>query len=488
MKRLFTLLVISSFFAITLQAQKVESTEFIQTLPAEEISAIVGGLLPIANDVDLYKVRYFTPDPEGNEHVASGLLAIPQDETIAFPMACLQHGTVAGRELVPSRLEGGYQLGVIFAGLGYVVVQPDYVGLGDSPGIHPYVHAETEASAGVDMLRATRELSADEDFVNFNLNGQIFISGYSQGGHAAMALHRELETNLFDEFTVTAAAHMSGPYSISEKMRDFTMGDAEYETVSYLASLTLGYQRAYPETLGGIPLEEVFKEQYLEDVRAFAAEEIDLWELNDIMAQKLLDDVGTVTPRDLLLPEFLDEVLNNPESPMAVALADNDTYDWAPKAPTNLYYCQGDEQVTYENAILASDVMKSNGSSTVNAIQRDNQFAPFSHTQCVSPASQAAILFFGIFQELSVSTQELEFDPNVQVYNSNNFLTVKIPSDKPGSVHQLNIFGQTGELLFSANVEKGISFHDISFLPAGLHIVTLNNENQLYKTEKITKF
>ena len=53
---------------------------------------------------------------------------------------------------------------MIFAAFGYVVCAPDFVGLGDSPGVHPYVHAKTEASAAIDMLRAARELDADDTF------------------------------------------------------------------------------------------------------------------------------------------------------------------------------------------------------------------------------------------------------------------------------------------------------------------------------------
>jgi hypothetical protein len=34
---------------------------------------------------------------------------------------------------------------------------PDYIGMGGSPGLHPYVHAASEATASIDMIRAARE-------------------------------------------------------------------------------------------------------------------------------------------------------------------------------------------------------------------------------------------------------------------------------------------------------------------------------------------
>ena len=38
---------------------------------------------------------------------------------------------------------------------------PDYLGMGESPGLHPYVHGESEATATLDMIRAAREFISD---------------------------------------------------------------------------------------------------------------------------------------------------------------------------------------------------------------------------------------------------------------------------------------------------------------------------------------
>ena len=112
----------------------------------------------------------------------------------------------------PSERRGGWELAGVGAALGYVAVAPDYLGLGESRGFHPYVHAATEASAAIDLLYAAQEFAEKQ---KFPLNGQLFLTGYSQGGHASMALHRELERNYSKIFPVSAAAHLSGPYSIS---------------------------------------------------------------------------------------------------------------------------------------------------------------------------------------------------------------------------------------------------------------------------------
>jgi len=487
MKRFFTLFII--LLSINLvDGQRLVDLELKASLPATSVSALLGGQVIVPYGVDLYKVRYMTPDTEGNDHIASGLLCIPNDPSLTYPLAIYQHGTVAGRDDVPSNLMGGFQLAMVFSAYGYVVCAPDYVGLGDSPGVHPYVHAETEASAAIDMLRVARELDADDSFDGLALNDQVFISGYSQGGHAAMAAHRELETNLSSEFTVTATAPMSGPYSISESMIDFTLGDEEYGTVAYLAWSTIGYKRAYPELLKDFELEDVFKAEYIDDIKEFESEDIDLWELNDRLIASLIQNVGASVPKNLMKEDVLDGILNDPTHPFSIALADNDTYDWAPEAPTNLYYCEGDDQVTFENAILAQETMINNGSTVVNAIRLDTDTAPADHGGCVFPAALSAVTFFGTFQELLSSNEVVSFDPDSKVYYANNLLNVTISNNRNSDYNLMTIYNQTGLKVWEQNVQKGLSNYDISHLNDGMYIVTLRDKNQLYKTEKLIKF
>ncbi|NNK89912.1 MAG: hypothetical protein HKO89_04830, partial [Saprospiraceae bacterium] len=160
MRFIYTAL-IPLLFVVSATSQNLESVTYLESFQKDEISSMIG--LSVNYGVDLYKVRYYTPDINGDEHVASGLICIPQSQSRSFPLACYQHGTVGSRDDVPSNLQGGYLLAVIFASYGYVITTPDYLGLGDSPGIHPYVHAATEASAAIDLLYAARELDAQDD-------------------------------------------------------------------------------------------------------------------------------------------------------------------------------------------------------------------------------------------------------------------------------------------------------------------------------------
>lgn len=468
-------------FSISTYAQKVESTTFLGSVTAAEISQLAG--LPVPYAVDLYKVRYFTPDAVGEEHVASGLVCIPQNENLAFPLFCYQHGTVGGREDVPSRLAGGYELPLVFSALGFVVCAADFVGLGDSPGVHPYVHASTEATAGVDLLLAAREMSQDDSFPPFALNDQLFISGYSQGGHASMAAHRLIQEEYSNQFDVTGAAHMSGPYSISEKMVEFTLGDQEYGTVSYLAWLTLGYLEAYPVLLADISIEDVFKAEYLDDILAFRDEDISLWELNDRLIQSLETIVGAILPREILKEDVLNALLSDPSYPLSEALADNDTYDWSPTSPTNLYYCIGDEQVIFENATLAEAVMTQNGSTTVNALRLDNTF-PLDHGQCVSPAVTSALFFFGSLQEFTTSTNLL-FEEDITMHYAMAQLLCDVPMSYSENGLMLSLHSMDGRRVYHSNISAGLSLHDVGQLPAGIYLGNVIYKNGIVQSQKI---
>ena len=474
-----------AFFALTIsiQAQKFESSVFLDSYTKNEISLIVG--ISVNYAVDLYKVRYYTADIDGNDHIASGLLCVPQSNSLIFPLSCYQHGTVGDRTEVPSNLRGGFVLPMVFASDGYVVCAPDFLGLGDSPGIHPYVHAKTEASAGLDMLLAVREL--DEQTADFDLNDQLFISGYSQGGHAAMALHREIETNNSDVFTVTASAPMSGPYSISDKMIDFTLGEEAYSTVAYLAWVMIAYKAVYPEILKDFELEDIFKEEFMPDILDFKNEKITLWELNDLITEILLTNVGIVRPKEMLKDGIEDAIKNDPNSPLYRVLADNDTYDWSPIAPTRIYYCVGDDQITFENAILADSVMNANGAVDLEAVRNDN-FSLLTHSGCVLPASYSGILFFRNYRNILSSSEELAFDPNIKINNNNEQLIIHIPQENYRNNNRMEIIGMTGQVYYAGNIETGFSQHSIASLPSGMFLIRLVNQNKLLKSDRIVKY
>ena len=170
--------------------------------------------------VHYYKIVYETVDPFGLPILASGGLFVPQENPEALPLLSYQHGSEIYKPWVPSQNDSfWFPQALFYATSGYLTVMPDYLGLGDSPGLHPYLHAKTEASAVVDMLRAVKAFSLSNDI---NLNDQLFLTGYSHGGHATAAAQRDIEALHSEEFQITASAPMAGPYDLARSLNNIS--------------------------------------------------------------------------------------------------------------------------------------------------------------------------------------------------------------------------------------------------------------------------
>src|SRR5690606_33894827 len=124
------------------------------------------------------------------------------------------HSTSVLKRDAPSTDEGGHHraAALAFAAAGDVTVAPDYLGLGTGEGNHPWMNAPTEASAGVDLLRAAAAFAEEE---GRGFGRDVLAGGFSQGAHAAIALAGEIALGRADGFALQAAAGVSGPYDLA---------------------------------------------------------------------------------------------------------------------------------------------------------------------------------------------------------------------------------------------------------------------------------
>ena len=453
-----------AFFSLSIlsggQAQELVSIEFEGQRSQSSLAQEYGFL--IQNGVEFWKVTYTTPDVFNQLDTASGLLVLPvrEDETI-YPLLVYQHGTVDGPQDVPSNLAGGYQIAEIFGGLGYVSLAPDYLGAGEARGFHPYVHRESEASAAVDMIRAVRGHAPEIDLL---LNDQLFITGYSQGGHASMALHQALELELSDEFTVTAATHLSGPYSISGVMRDVILSDEPYNFVAYLPNTYLSYNYVY-----GLydDIEQVFKPAYVEPIQNFFDGIIGLGNLNNTLIAALTQEFGAPITRNILQDSII-AILEDPESdhPMIEALRDNDTYEWAPQQPTRIFYCMADDQVNFRNSVVADSVMQELGAV---ALSTSDLNPAFDHGQCVEPAVIQSAIFFSSFADWTVDTDEALNSIPLRVFPvpAQDWLQLEGLEDEAF----VQIINQQGQVVLQNTMLQGNTRLDLPQLPSGVYLL-----------------
>jgi len=179
----------------------------------DEAEAYDGLFPPARYPVRLYKVSYPSVVPElGNlPTTASGLVAVPDSGQAEMPVVSYQHGTVFDRNYVPSRPDQSAETRIMvarFASQGYVVIGADYFGRGDSDLPDSYLVKGSAQQANYDMLGAAKAVLATLGVTP----GQLFLSGWSQGGWTTMAYLEKLEGL---GVPVTAAAVASGPVDIA---------------------------------------------------------------------------------------------------------------------------------------------------------------------------------------------------------------------------------------------------------------------------------
>jgi acetyl esterase/lipase len=132
-----------------------------------------------------FRITYGTRTGSGASVQATGIVVIPAGpaprggrDTVAWT-----HGTTGiADSCAPSVNSWRFS---IIAGLtpmvarGYIVVAPDYIGLGGA-GTHPFLVGKDTAQAVIDAVRASREVPGARS------SGRFAVWGESQGGHAAL--------------------------------------------------------------------------------------------------------------------------------------------------------------------------------------------------------------------------------------------------------------------------------------------------------------
>jgi len=470
----FTLgLLLITSMSINLQAQNLQSAEYIGTTSHFGLTFLSG--IDLDYDVDLYKLNYTTVDANGNPTIASGAFAVPVTTDCSdFPLTVYQHGTVLNKENVPSRDNAEAVLPKILAAGGYYTCTPDYIGMGDSPGLHPYMHAESEATAAIDMMRAARQFLNDS--LNVQDNGQVFITGYSQGGHAAMALHKYIEDNdMLEEFDVVASAPASGPYAMSASQMDLILSNEPYTNPGYLVYVLSSYQLVYNNIY--TTYSDVLQSPYDTIVVPY---------FNGDNISLSMDDLNPLLPQqvqDLVQPAYYSDLVNNDSNTLRLDLMANDNYNWVPIRPITMYYCTEDEQVSFDNTLTALDYMTENGAQNVSAINA----GPFTHGGCVIPALTG---IFNLFQSLRTSctvtgieSYEIISGMYPNPVRSNLTVVTNEIADRYELISSLGQVIQKGN-----NPSNSTQFDlDLSSLESGIYYLRIFREKTIFTSRAIVK-
>ena len=285
--------------------------------------------------ISLYTISYNTTY-KGKNIKASGLVAFP-DTDKGMPILNFNHGTTSLHADAPTEDLIQYSFFANAASAGYIVVIPDYLGFGVSDDIvHPYYRSDITGQTIVDMIRATKELARIE---GYNFNGDVFLSGYSEGGFATMSTHHNMEKNSYNGLNLIASAPASGGYDITG-MLDYFLSKETYHVPYYIAYVAIGYKTSYDWDL---PLSAMFNDPYASLIPSYFNGKYSGYEINSI----LTDDLSL-----LLTSNFRNNIYSDPDLKVIVdAFEENSLDNWIPKKKMLMYHGTDDITVPYQNSV-----------------------------------------------------------------------------------------------------------------------------------------
>lgn len=345
--------------------------------------------LPVNNGVNIYEISYLTSWIDGSPVKATGLVMIPDNMHTDFSTIIYHNGTNIMKKRVQ---ELGYNQFSICAGLaadGYVVIVPDYIGRGNGDKHQLYLNAKTEGQNSVDMLLSANGLLNEKGFDAIN---DLFITGYSQGGHAAMSTQRLIEKSYMDQFNLIASSPMSGPYDLSSTI-DLGAHAKEGDWVLFMY-IVKSFQDAYAIKPS---MSEIFIAPWDSLVNVYFDGHTKYGTIRKILPL----NIEEILRKDFMHTEFFTE-----NSSFKKALQENSVYDFVPAVPTQLCYCSDDEVVTYKNSKNAYNWMKKNGAKKLKIKDAGKNL---DHEECAIFTVIYTKLFFDKYRDIKHSNFRNDF-------------------------------------------------------------------------------
>jgi len=325
---------------------------------------------PPVCDILMYDIRYATVGGANEPTTASAALMVPTglgaNCTGRRPIVLYAHGTSTNRAFTMANMQNAetVSLAALFASKGYIVVAPNYAGYDTSTlSYHPYLIADQQSKDMIDALTAARTALPLASAGLTDDNGQLFITGYSQGGYVAMATDRAMQAA---GMKVTAAAPLSGPYALAAFVDAVFFGDVNGNIYASAADV---FEQQYAPGIDSLlpsttPRSQLYAEGKLPQYALFSLTP-PAAEFADITPPTVPANLAAVFAlgfgADNLINNnyrlsYLEDALANPDGgfptytsgvaaatpglPMRQALQRNDLRTWVPNTPILL--CGGD--------------------------------------------------------------------------------------------------------------------------------------------------
>lgn len=304
--------------------------------------------------VDAYRITYYTQynlDIRKAEIVlANALLVVPHGCDKTEFMAYF-HGTVMPLPDVtslfamgtPSTYDGKIGTTEVnkcllpLASSGYCVICPDYTGFGPTADRdHAFIYyPELFMSAYDGVIAGVRAMEDKNYGINRKIDGDIWLSGWSQGGGMALYFQRELENNpaYKNKFNIKGTSTLAGPYNIEHFMMDvFQHPDDVYLLMALYGWAGYCVNRFAPELQR--PMDQVFRARIYDQTDSFA--------------------IFGSTPHDVYQGFFIQKLIEDKDPIFKQVLRQISTdRDWSPVAPIFLHHGTDDSLVPYFNSVDA---------------------------------------------------------------------------------------------------------------------------------------
>ena len=333
-----------------------------------------------------YKIPYTTTDANGHIVHVSGLMTVPVGVPIeiveekGLSLVNVSHSTIFKNSKAPSVNVAqnivGSKTGIVFSAIfGFVTIEADEIGFGDSKdAMHPFVVKTALANTNIDFIKAAR-IFAEKN--NIKLNNQLFLTGYSEGGHTALATLEKIEAE--QEMNVTMAMPISGPYKISTMMTN-AMASETLTVPSFILNTVYAYSHTYGEKLS-----DFVQEPYLSRVDRLFNKSFDGAEINAALTDKTTGAGG------LFVESFINDLKENPDAFFVNATKANDLDQWAPQTAVQFLHCIGDEVIPVSIAEDTVNNMIDMGAKdikflTVEVLATHKTSVRYTHEECSRPS------------------------------------------------------------------------------------------------------
>ena len=197
----------------------------------------------VKESITAFKIEY-PSRVNGKEIILSGVLIIPNNQKEPLPLLMYCHGTFFSKRDAPSNWQSSVQIQALPAMAGYITFIPDYLGYGSSKNEVPaYFDQELSTRGVLDMLDSGISYLKD---CGISYKKELFILGYSQGGHTAVSLLKSISSDSASHhnLNIKATVSIAAPFKLNENVK-YILDKDSFPITAYVSYLFMSLNQRH---------------------------------------------------------------------------------------------------------------------------------------------------------------------------------------------------------------------------------------------------